>query len=492
MKKQLTLIACSLYICYHQAHAQSTGINNVSPNKYAALDIQNASGINQGILIPRLKSSGKSGFGYGATEQGMIMYGADTDSLYYWTGSKWLTVQPASAPPIGPWTKAGSNVEVTSLYDNVGIGVTPAGTKLEIRGIDASPTYLALRITNSLAKTLMTVSNAGDISFPALVGKGVVIANSLGALSVKKGNPITGVGAAGKVAFYNTIDSISYNTNFHWDNTNARLGIGTAAPTQTFSVAEKFLISGTNGAVSFTDPTGSIQFPAIASATNPMIYMFASGTVNSDRMVIGHSPGFPTYGISYSDVNDNWHYTWNGTKAVTIGNGTLGIGNSTPLYNLDVTGSARITDLAGPGSVTVNANGVLSVNKVAFSAYQTTSQSLTSTGMITFDFEEFDIMNSFTGSTFSAPTSGLYQFNAHVRFNGFATAGQYMWIAFYVNNSNRKTVTSQSSTTNVGIHISSVFNLAAGDDVTVYYFISGATTTNGGIMNTWFNGYQIY
>lgn len=186
MKKLLTLLSFSSIVCCHFVGAQSTGINNVLPNKYAALDIQSAGTLNQGILIPRLKANAKSSFGYGSSEQGMIIYGADTDSLYYWTGYSWRTLQPASAPPSGPWTKTSTNVELTTPSDNVGIGVLPAGTKLEIRGADASPTYLALRITNSLANTLMTVSNAGDIAFPTLAGPGNVLADGNGKLTLNK------------------------------------------------------------------------------------------------------------------------------------------------------------------------------------------------------------------------------------------------------------------------------------------------------------------
>ncbi|MCC6277610.1 MAG: hypothetical protein IT289_06830 [Oligoflexia bacterium] len=36
-----------------------------------------------------------------------------------------------------------------------------------------------------------------------------------------------GAGSANKVAFWDTASGLSYNANFHWDNTNTRLGIGT-------------------------------------------------------------------------------------------------------------------------------------------------------------------------------------------------------------------------------------------------------------------------
>jgi len=41
---------------------------------------------------------------------------------------------------------------------------------------------------------------------------------------------IDGSGAANKVVFWTDSDTLSYNNNFHWDNTNKRLGIGTSGP----------------------------------------------------------------------------------------------------------------------------------------------------------------------------------------------------------------------------------------------------------------------
>jgi trimeric autotransporter adhesin len=40
----------------------------------------------------------------------------------------------------------------------------------------------------------------------------------------------TGSGAAGKLTFWTGTSSLSSNSNLHWDNTNGRLGIGTATP----------------------------------------------------------------------------------------------------------------------------------------------------------------------------------------------------------------------------------------------------------------------
>jgi hypothetical protein len=49
-------------------------------------------------------------------------------------------------------------------------------------------------------------------------------------------NPVTGTGTSTRVAFWNNASSISSNANLFWDNTNSRLGIGTASPAESLHV----------------------------------------------------------------------------------------------------------------------------------------------------------------------------------------------------------------------------------------------------------------
>ncbi len=78
------------------------------------------------------------------------------------------------------------------------------------------------------------------------------------------------------------------------------------------------------------------------------MYMFASGTANADRMVIGHSPAWPNYGLMYSDATDIWHFVSVGQKNITIdpNSSLIGIGTSAPASALDVvstTGGANVS-----------------------------------------------------------------------------------------------------------------------------------------------------
>lgn len=57
--------------------------------------------------------------------------------------------------------------------------------------------------------------------------------DSLGIDSLGGGVGIAGSGAASKVAYWKSSDSLSFNNNFHWDNSNVRLGIGLTSPNYT-------------------------------------------------------------------------------------------------------------------------------------------------------------------------------------------------------------------------------------------------------------------
>jgi len=61
------------------------------------------------------------------------------------------------------------------------------------------------------------------------------------------GSPVTGSGAATRVAFWDAANSLSSNANLYWDNTFDRLGIGTAAPGSKLEVVgDALTLSGAN------------------------------------------------------------------------------------------------------------------------------------------------------------------------------------------------------------------------------------------------------
>ncbi|MEZ4775813.1 MAG: tail fiber domain-containing protein [Bacteroidia bacterium] len=133
-------------------------------------------------------------------------------------------------------------------------------------------------------------------------------------------------------------------SNIYYNTGN--VGIGDASPLSTFTVGngDKFQVSGTDGDITFTDDDASIRFPATAAPNSPMIYMFASGTANADRMVIAHSPGFPTWGMEYKDTSDVIFLRSNSARqfSFALSPGNMGIGTESPLWPLDVVGRIRL------------------------------------------------------------------------------------------------------------------------------------------------------
>ncbi len=356
MKKYILpyFLLCSFSLFCVAAFAQSTGINTTAPNTNAALDVQNASTRNQGLLIPRMPATTKSTFGLGTGDKGMIFYGSDTDSIYYWTGTKWVTLQLVSTSASEPWTRTGTNVQLTTASDYVGIGVLPSGTKFEVRGIDATPTNLAFRITNSATTTLMTVSNAGDIAFPQIVGPGVATISAAGKLGVVSGSPVTGSGVANKVAFWNGTGSLSSNTNFHWDNTNGRLGIGTTSPSYTLDVTG----SSATYVASFSNTSASGTAGVYGNGVrgvwgNGTSYGVVGYSPTGSAGVYGQVGGTSGWGGTFTNATTTANL--GGTYAGVFTGGGVGIGVN-PTVNLSVAGAG--TGVAHIGNVFSTANYV--------------------------------------------------------------------------------------------------------------------------------------
>jgi hypothetical protein len=125
---------------------------------------------------------------------------------------------------------------------------------------------------------------------------------------------------------------------------SGNIGIGTNAPSARLHVVGNQTLAGN---LSFTAGTQSIQFANPGASPNAMMYMFASGTANTARMVIAHSTAYPTWGLQYSDNGDQFDFLGGGASrmAINLSNGNVGIGVPSPAYKLEVCGTIRAKEV---------------------------------------------------------------------------------------------------------------------------------------------------
>jgi hypothetical protein len=150
---------------------------------------------------------------------------------------------------------------------------------------------------------------------------------------------IGGSGVAGQVSFWNSATSLSGSNSFFWDNTNQRLGLGTASPYTQFTL------------------TSTLGF---TNATTPLVYSYQSGTSNPRRTLLAHSPNFSQWGLGYNDLTDQMIFqqdTLNPVLAIGIGSKSIGVNTATPEGVLDVRGGT--VGLVLQNSVGTNSDDIM-------------------------------------------------------------------------------------------------------------------------------------
>lgn len=105
-------------------------------------------------------------------------------------------------------------------------------------------------------------------------------------------NKIDGTGATNKVAFFTGTGTLSNNTNFHWDNANSRLGLGTSSPNNRLHVVGSATF---NGDAKFTGTYPS--FAMSPDAWSPNVMWLQSG-VDEYAAVAGNYNAFMSNGFT--------------------------------------------------------------------------------------------------------------------------------------------------------------------------------------------------
>lgn len=142
---------------------------------------------------------------------------------------------------------------------------------------------------------------------------------------------------------------------------STKVGIGTTAPDSSFSVANNFLV-GSSGTAQYDNNVPT------------MMYMFKSGTSNSDRMVVAHSPVYPNWGLQYQDLTDRFNFLSGGTSVMTVDlqTGNVGIGMAAPsqkLYVLAPSGNLNAGYFESSSSSNYSSNGAAVYAKNTYSGF---------------------------------------------------------------------------------------------------------------------------
>lgn len=146
----------------------------------------------------------------------------------------------------------------------------------------------------------------------------------------------------------------------------------------------------------------------------------------------------------------------------------------------------------------------LSNPRVGFFAYASSGQTMSTTySQITFSLEQYDDGNNFSTNAFTAPSAGLYHFEARVIWHALSATDQTVSLGLF-NSSFSPTVpinevmvpaTAGVSGANFTVSISANLKLNAGDVITLW---GKQTTSTGGGLNIgstqshFFSGNKIY
>ncbi|MEO7308514.1 MAG: hypothetical protein ABIR78_05865 [Ferruginibacter sp.] len=218
---------------------------------------------------------------------------------------------------------------LTAQTGSVGIGTASP---------NASAQLDVTSITKGLLIPRMTGAQRGAIGSPA---SGLIVYQTDGTagLYMNNGTPVspvwvymytsgsgilTGTGAVTQVAFWNGASTLSSNSNLYWDNTNNRLGIGTAAPAYTLDVTGNWIRVG-----SFvnTSSTALNFYGVYGSSEVTPNYGFGvrgdGGSVgvygSADKAGAGPRYGLKGYGKNGTNSNYGvWGSATGGTSAIGV------------------------------------------------------------------------------------------------------------------------------------------------------------------------------
>lgn len=110
-KNYLVLVICSILLSLTAGAQNNVGIGIANPDPNAILHVESNS---KGVLIPKLDAAERTTLGaaLNASNQGLLVFGPDTNQFWYWDGTQWIPFPgpglPGPTGPTGPQGVAGA------------------------------------------------------------------------------------------------------------------------------------------------------------------------------------------------------------------------------------------------------------------------------------------------------------------------------------------------------------------------------------------------
>ena len=254
----------------------------------------------------------------------------------------------SSVATLGRLYPLSSSLFVDSSTGFVGIGTTSPLVRLHVEG--------ALGVMSQFfAHDVVMGTDEDTLQFPAASGTNAPMIQMFA----------SGINNADRMVLSHSPGAPTYGLLYEDDDDRFVFQMMPTDPTLTIDLGQSV-----DSAVdmSLRDDDDSLTFAAASGATSPMIHMYASGTSNTARQVLAHSPALFDWGLRVDDTADALVFQQTNvlpvmtvgvqTKNVTVHDGTLAVTRATTGNTLDVqTGAAvqsRVANIQRTNSAGLN------------------------------------------------------------------------------------------------------------------------------------------
>jgi hypothetical protein len=287
---KLLLMMAALLTAYF-APAQNIGIGTTTPNASAMLDVQSTT---KGLLVPRMTAVQRNAINPAANARALMVFDTDSSAFFFWTGTVWSKLGAGGESGTSQWTTSGNSIYYNSI-GLVGIGTNNPFAKLHVQSQNQ---------TSILVKSLGTTSNNfASLDVDAGDGDAAVRFLKAGVNNwVFRTDPATD-----NLEFFEMGQLGQSGSRMIFQNNTGNVGIADANPAAKLSIGGNIKIAdGTQGInkVLTSDANGLASWQALPAASNA--------------------------------------WAASGSNIFNTNSGFVGIGNTLPAYNLDLSGRLRI------------------------------------------------------------------------------------------------------------------------------------------------------